>query len=233
MYGQRLSRRLRCLTAQTKRSLPIQRMDIWLRPAPVEEELNHRSARRTPVKEEQGEDLNKPDKGIKKLEQMKDMKLAMQKRANGPDTLGRIQNNDWQITARIKRNGKEKCAQRARGGEKRNLPPRGFKTRSPPDENGLRAENETVSGGDIDGDSVDGIGSGGDRRSKRLLQRKKEVYVFHFCATYIMKTDTFALLIGVKKGPKYAVAKAERLSGGQCTWNTGSYFLEPKKKVNM
>jgi hypothetical protein len=43
----------------------------------------------------------------------------------------------------------------------------------PPVENGLRAENETASGGNAEGVSVDGeqrLGSSGDRRAKMLLQ---------------------------------------------------------------
>ncbi|KAJ7254187.1 hypothetical protein C8J57DRAFT_1236912 [Mycena rebaudengoi] len=47
----------------------------------------------------------------------------------------------------------------------------------PPVENGLRAENETASGGNAEGVSVDGeqgLGSSGDRRAKMLLQKEKE-----------------------------------------------------------
>ncbi|KAJ7040883.1 hypothetical protein C8F04DRAFT_1177489 [Mycena alexandri] len=45
----------------------------------------------------------------------------------------------------------------------------------PPDENGLRAKNETVAGGDADSvPARTSSGSGGDRRAKRLLQKEKE-----------------------------------------------------------
>jgi hypothetical protein len=51
----------------------------------------------------------------------------------------------------------------------------------PPDENGLRAENETASSWMLMmfpwtvSTCSEGIGSGGDRRAKRLLQKEKGV----------------------------------------------------------
>ncbi|KAJ7645722.1 hypothetical protein B0H17DRAFT_1148377 [Mycena rosella] len=79
---------------------------------------------------------------------------------------------------RIERNGKEKCAQRARGREKRNLPPAVSKPAvcvgGPCTSNWKVPENETASGGDADGVSVNGIGSGGDLRAKTSLQKEKE-----------------------------------------------------------
>jgi hypothetical protein len=74
-----------CLTAQTNRSAPIQCMDMWPRPAPLEQELNRRLARRTPVDEEQGEDLNKPDysKKVLSLRSSDQMSHELTRFANG------------------------------------------------------------------------------------------------------------------------------------------------------